>query len=97
MVRTTHLTGLFTDLGIELSQLFFYKTPEQKKQLRGNIKLRLRIIIFFFLGGTFAGFIYYKTQLYSLLFGAIILFIGLVYDRIKLLFIKKRRKENSSY
>jgi uncharacterized membrane protein YoaK (UPF0700 family) len=54
MVRTTHLTGLFTDLGIELSQLFFYKTPEQKKQLRGNIKLRLRIIIFFFLGGTFA-------------------------------------------
>ena len=26
IVRTTHLTGLFTDLGIELSQLFFYKT-----------------------------------------------------------------------
>lgn len=25
VVRTTHLTGLFTDLGIELSQLFFYK------------------------------------------------------------------------
>ena len=24
-VRTTHLTGLFTDLGIEISQLFFYK------------------------------------------------------------------------
>ena len=24
-VRTTHLTGLFTDLGIELSQLFFVK------------------------------------------------------------------------
>jgi uncharacterized membrane protein YoaK (UPF0700 family) len=30
MVRTTHLTGLFTDLGIELSQLFFYKSLEQK-------------------------------------------------------------------
>ena len=29
-VRTTHLTGLFTDLGIELSQLFFYKLKEQK-------------------------------------------------------------------
>ena len=25
VVRTTHLTGLFTDLGIELSQLFFYR------------------------------------------------------------------------
>src|SRR5690606_25810139 len=29
VVRTTHLTGLFTDLGIELSQLFFYKSIEQ--------------------------------------------------------------------
>lgn len=28
-VRTTHLTGLFTDLGIELSQLFFYKNPRK--------------------------------------------------------------------
>jgi uncharacterized membrane protein YoaK (UPF0700 family) len=25
VVRTTHLTGLFTDLGIEVSQLLFYK------------------------------------------------------------------------
>jgi uncharacterized membrane protein YoaK (UPF0700 family) len=31
-VRTTHLTGLFTDLGIELSQLFFYKKPEENKK-----------------------------------------------------------------
>ena len=29
-VRTTHLTGLFTDLGIELSQLFFYKKKNRK-------------------------------------------------------------------
>lgn len=27
VIRTTHLTGLFTDLGIELSQLFFYQKP----------------------------------------------------------------------
>ena len=27
IVRTTHLTGLFTDLVIELSKLFFYKKP----------------------------------------------------------------------
>jgi uncharacterized membrane protein YoaK (UPF0700 family) len=29
IVRTTHLTGLFTDLGIELSQLFFYKKIDE--------------------------------------------------------------------
>jgi uncharacterized membrane protein YoaK (UPF0700 family) len=30
IVRKRHLTGLFTDLGIELSQ-FFYKKPKKKK------------------------------------------------------------------
>ena len=50
-VRTTHLTGLFTDLGIELSQLFFYKEKEQRKKLFASIKLRLMIIHFFFFGG----------------------------------------------
>src|SRR5690606_17387532 len=48
-VRTTHLTGLFTDLGIELSQLFFYKEQETQKKLKSSIKLRLTIISFFFL------------------------------------------------
>ena len=49
-VRTTHLTGLFTDLGIELSQLFFYKKPEETKKLKTSIYLRLSIITFFFIG-----------------------------------------------
>ena len=31
VVRTTHLTGLFTDLGIELSQLFFYRKMSEFK------------------------------------------------------------------
>jgi len=83
MVRTTHLTGLFTDLGIELSQLFFYKTEDHRKKLLGNIRLRARIIFFFFLGGTFAGFIYTPLKLYSLTIGAGILFVGLMYDRVK--------------
>lgn len=50
LVRTTHLTGLFTDLGIELSQLFFYRKTEQFKQLSKSINLKLAIIICFFLG-----------------------------------------------
>lgn len=48
VVRTTHLTGLFTDMGIEFSQLFFYKSREQKKELLKSIKLRLTIIWMFF-------------------------------------------------
>ncbi|WP_293302392.1 YoaK family protein [Pedobacter sp. UBA4863] len=83
-VRTTHLTGLFTDLGIELSQLFFYKLKEQKDKLYSSIKLRLTIISFFFLGGLFGGIMYAKVNLYVLVFAGILLLIGLIYDDIKL-------------
>ena len=92
VVRTTHLTGLFTDLGIELSQLFFYKIKEQKKKLISSIKLRLTIISFFFIGGIVGGILYSKTGLHSLLFAAAILISGLIYDSIKFRLILLRRK-----
>lgn len=83
-VRTTHLTGLFTDLGIELSQLYFYKLKEQKDKLYSSIKLRLTIISFFFLGGLLGGIFYSTINLYVLAFAGILLLIGLIYDDIKL-------------
>ena len=67
VIRTTHLTGLFTDLGIELSQLFFYNTSEQKKQLTNSIKLRFTIIFFFFIGGVIAGLFYNTFALKTLI------------------------------
>jgi len=79
-VRTTHLTGLFTDLGIELSQLFFYKEKVQRDKLYSSIKLRLTIIIFFFFGGLFGGIFYSALQLYVLAIAATILIIGIIYD-----------------
>ncbi|HXU26199.1 MAG TPA: YoaK family protein [Bacteroidia bacterium] len=84
MVRTTHLTGLFTDLGIELSQLYFYKEKEQKEKLISTIKLRLRIITFFFLGGIAGGIFYTYLQLHVLAIPAAMLIMGLIYDVIKL-------------
>jgi uncharacterized membrane protein YoaK (UPF0700 family) len=83
-VRTTHLTGLFTDLGIELSQLFFYKLKEQKEKLHSSIKLRLTIISFFFSGGILGGVFYSSIKLYVLLIAGSLLLIGLIYDDIKL-------------
>ena len=44
VVRTTHLTGLFTDLGIDISQLFFPKYYSVRHKLKANIKLRIYII-----------------------------------------------------
>lgn len=91
-VRTTHLTGLFTDLGIEVSQLFFYKLKEQKDKLLASIKLRLTIISFFFLGGIIGGIGYSKIELYVLLFAGILLLFGLVYDDVKLKWIRQMRE-----
>jgi uncharacterized membrane protein YoaK (UPF0700 family) len=88
-VRTTHLTGLFTDLGIELSQLFFYKLKEQKEKLYASIKLRLTIISFFFFGGLFGGIFYSAIQLYVLAIAGTILLIGIIYDDLKLKLIKQ--------
>ncbi len=95
-VRTTHLTGLFTDLGIELSQLFFYKTTEQKKKLISSIKLRLSIISFFFIGGVLGGVSYTKIGIHTLLIGSVILILGLIYDDIKFKLILLKRKYASA-
>lgn len=91
-VRTTHLTGLFTDLGIELSQLFFYREADTRKKLLTSIKLRLTIISFFFIGGIVGGVFYSKTGLYVLLIGSVSLILGIIYDNILLKIKLLRRK-----
>lgn len=91
-VRTTHLTGLFTDLGIEISQLFFYKQKEQKHKLFSSIKLRLTIICFFFLGGIIGGVFYTSLGLYVLLIAGTTLLSGIAYDSVKLRVILMKRK-----
>lgn len=83
-VRTTHLTGLFTDLGIELSQLFFYREKESSDKLLSSVKLRLTIISFFFIGGIIGGIFYSKMGLFVLLIGSISLVLGIVLDNLRL-------------
>ena len=92
IVRTTHLTGLFTDLGIELSQLLFYKKPEEKKKLKISIYLRLSIIIFFFIGCISGGFLYNTLKMKTLFIAATFLLIALMYDYIRMQFHVIKRK-----
>jgi uncharacterized membrane protein YoaK (UPF0700 family) len=94
VVRTTHLTGLFTDLGIELSQLFFPHAHPNMDKIKANIKLRIFIISFFFFGGIIAGFCYselgWKTN--TLILAAVILLGSLFYDDFRFRIIMARRK-----
>lgn len=92
IVRTTHLTGLFTDLGIELSQLFFYTSKEQEIKLLSSIKLRATIISFFFIGGVTSGMFYTIITTYTLLIAVVILLIGLTYDTVKYKYITHKRR-----
>ncbi len=94
VVRTTHLTGLFTDLGIDLSQLFFPKYHPNKQKLKANIKLRIYIISFFFAGGIVGGFFYTKLdlKLKTLILGGLILIISLFYNNFKYKLLKTKRK-----
>lgn len=92
VVRTTHLTGLFTDLGIELSQLLFYKLPEQKLKLFSSIKLRLSIILFFFVGGICGGILYSQIGIPSLILSVVVLLGGLLWDNTTFRTIALRSK-----
>lgn len=94
IVRTTHLTGLFTDLGIELSQLFFPESHPNSEKIKSTIKLRIYIICFFFLGGIIGGYLYSRLnlKLNTLIFGVIILLISLFYDDFRYKLIRTKRK-----
>jgi uncharacterized membrane protein YoaK (UPF0700 family) len=92
VVRTTHLTGLFTDLGIELSQLFFYTNIEAKKRLNKSILLKLIIITSFFSGGILGGFLYRSFAMKTLIFPAGLLLFVLWYDRLLFRYYNLRRK-----
>lgn len=94
IVRTTHLTGLFTDLGIELSQLFFPESHPHRVKLKATIKLRIYIICFFFLGGIIGGFLYSRLdlKLNTLILGAVILVTSLFYDDLRYRYIRTKRK-----
>ncbi|WP_114782358.1 YoaK family protein [Botryobacter ruber] len=83
VVRTTHLTGLFTDLGIELAQLLFYKKPEQQEVLRRSVNLKLVIIFFFFAGCVIGGYLYDSLALETLMVASGLLAAALIYDTLK--------------
>lgn len=90
VIRTTHLTGLFTDLGIEISQLFFFKTLEQRQKLISSIVLRLTIIATFFTGGILAGILFSNIKMQTLLVASTTLILGLIIDYI---IVKKKLKK----
>ena len=91
-VRTTHLTGLFTDLGIETSQYFFYRQHPNAVKLKKNIFLKLSIIVFFFVGCITGTLLFYQMDLKTLLVAALLITIALTMDNLVFYYHYTRRK-----
>lgn len=79
VVRTTHLTGMFTDLGIDLSELISHRMPSKEK-IKKRVVLRLVIILSFIIGGIIGGLVFADLQYYTFLLPAAILILALFYD-----------------
>jgi uncharacterized membrane protein YoaK (UPF0700 family) len=55
-IRTTHMTGLVTDIGIELGKLFYWNGSESDDHTRvlanrSRLKVLVLLVMFFFVGG----------------------------------------------
>ena len=85
VVRTTHLTGTFTDLGIELAQLI-NRSKLDKRIVKSKIKLRLVIILFFMTGAVVGAYLFNRFGFKSFFAPVAILCYALLYDifRIKI-------------
>ena len=85
VVRTTHLTGTFTDLGIELAQILD-RNRKDKAALQSKINLRLVIILFFMAGALGGAYLFHAVRFVSFFVPVALLLFALIYDilRIKL-------------
>ena len=79
VVRTTHLTGIFTDLGIELAQLL-KTTVKDRKVLLLKIRLKLFIVSSFLSGAVSGAYLFKQIGFRSFYIPIVILTLVLLYD-----------------
>ncbi len=89
VVRTTHLTGMFTDLGIDLSA---WATSAMNPTLRSRLLLRSAIIVSFLLGGIAGGIAFLHLSYGAFYFPAGLMVIVLFYDYFRASIIRAARK-----
>jgi uncharacterized membrane protein YoaK (UPF0700 family) len=90
-LKPTHMTGLSTDIGINLAKSFPFskaKTPEEKEAKKKN-NLRFAILFSFIFGGVIASTVFSKNAHYGFIFPFLssfcFLVMGLIYENEKIL------------
>lgn len=89
-VKTTHLTGLTTDLGILVS-MFTQKKYREDRVLRLRFNLLVVIAVTYLVGGVIAGIIYFHIGFKVFFIVVLFLLVVLGYDYSKLKLLKLTR------
>ncbi|TSD65986.1 DUF1275 domain-containing protein [Inquilinus sp. KBS0705] len=87
LIKTTHLTGLFTDLGSELADWMHPRT-NTGAEIKNKIYLRLTILAFFIFGGFIGGYTFNLYEFRVFYFVPVILLTILYYDLLPVFFHK---------
>ena len=87
LIKSTHLTGLFTDLGSELADWMHPRTSESK-EVKNKIYVRLTILVFFIFGGLVGAYFFNLYQFKVFYFVPVILLTVLYYDLLPVMFHK---------
>ncbi len=90
VVRTTHLTGMFTDLGIGLSEALVARGIS--KPLRNKLALYLTIIVVFLSGGMLGTYCFSEFGYHSLIIPAGFVLITIFYDVFRKGFLKMKHR-----
>ena len=89
LIKTSHLSGLFTDLGGELAE-WFHPKSEKQEAVKHKLYIRFTILFFYFTGGVFGGYFFNQYAFALFFFIPMILISILLYDLWPM--IKRRAK-----
>jgi uncharacterized membrane protein YoaK (UPF0700 family) len=94
LIKTSHLSGLFTDLGSELAEWLHPKT-DKTEVLRNKLYIRFTILGFYFAGGVIGGYLFNKYDFLIFYLIPFILVTIIAYDLMPWLKYKFSRKDFS--
>jgi uncharacterized membrane protein YoaK (UPF0700 family) len=84
-IRTTHITGLVTDFGIEIGKLFYWNAPSKnikyKKVMADRSKLKLlgSLVLLFFVGGVLGAYSFQRFGFSAAVFlGALVMMLAII-------------------
>jgi len=80
LIKTSHLTGVFTDLGADVAEWLYPNNPKKTVILKNKMYIRLTILLFYFLGALAGGYFFDKYEFAIFYFIPVILFTILYYD-----------------